>query len=340
MDYLGVELKVVQADVFSYSSDLLVLKHAQASYGVDDRAAHVAGIDVTTLPKVGGGLLVEGPFPIAYRHLLFLGVEPIGSFNYRSVRDFSRRALSGATGISPPVREISMTLHGVGFGLDETEAFESEVAGIVEAIDSGSYPRSLLTVSIIEQSENRVDRMRRSLVALLDPLSAKREPLERGTTSEGFQARRIDSVGYDSAARSHAFVAMPFSESFEDVFYYGIAPPVRAAGLLCERMDQISFTGDIVHRMKDRISSAAIVVADLSEANPNVYLEIGYAWGVRIPCILICNRKTDLKFDLQGQRCLFYGTIMELEKILSAELIALSAQTLSAQIRLGRTKPS
>lgn len=114
MDYLGVELKVVQADVFSYSSDLLVLKHAQASYGVDDRAAHVAGIDVTTLPKVGGDLLVEGPFPIAYRHLLFLGVEPIGSFNYRSVRDFSRRALSGATGISPPVREISMTLHGVG----------------------------------------------------------------------------------------------------------------------------------------------------------------------------------------------------------------------------------
>jgi hypothetical protein len=323
MDYLGIELEVIHADVFTYSSDLLVLKHAQAAYGVDERAAHVAGIDMTTLPMAGSDLLVEGPFPIAYRHLLFLGVEPIDDFNYRSIRHFSRRALTGATEIRPPVREIAMTLHGIGFGLDETEAFESEVAGIVEAIDSGNYPKSLLTVSIIELSKGRADRMRKSLAALLEPVVAGRELPEDGATKEESKSRRIDSVGYDSAARPHAFVAMPFGESFEDVFYYGIAPPVRAAGLLCERMDQISFTGDIVDRMRERISSAAIVVADLSEANPNVYLEIGYAWGVKIPCVLICNRNTDLKFDLRTQRCLFYSSIMELEKTLSAELITL-----------------
>ena len=119
---------------------------------------------------------------------------------------------------------------------------------------------------------------------------------------------------------------MPFAESFEDVFYYGIAPPVRAAGLLCERIDQVPFTGDVITRMKERISSSTAVIADLSDANPNVYLEIGYAWGVEIPCILICNRKTDPKFDVRGQRCLLYGSIKELEKILSAELLALSHQ--------------
>jgi hypothetical protein len=78
--------------------------------------------------------------------------------------------------------------------------------------------------------------------------------------------------------------------------------------------------------MRERIASSAVVVADLSDANPNVYLEVGYAWGVDIPCVLICSRKTDLKFDLRGQRCLFYNTIKELEESLSTELTALASQ--------------
>lgn len=135
--------------------------------------------------------------------------------------------------------------------------------------------------------------------------------------------RRIDSAGHDSVTRQHVFVAMPFDESFEDVFHFGIASPVRAIGLLCERMDQIAFVGDVIERMKERIASAALVIADLSYANANVYLEVGYAWGAGVPCILTCNRKTDLKFDVRGQRCLFYSTIVELEKRISSELAGL-----------------
>jgi hypothetical protein len=216
-----------------------------------------------------------------------------------------------------------MTLHGTGFGLDEIEAFESEIAGIVEALEAGDYPKSLRTVSIIEWGEARADRMRSALAALLDSTASERKISGPNALS---QTRRIDSVGYDSAERQHAFVAMPFAESFEDVFYYGIAPPVRAAGFLCERIDRISFTGDIIARMKERIASSAVVVADLSEANPNVYLEVGYTWGLEIPCILICKRETDLKFDLQGQRCLFYSTIRGLEEILSNELASISTE--------------
>ena len=192
MDYLGVELEVVQADVFSYSSDLLVLKYAQAPYGVDERVAYLAGIDAAMLPNVGGDLLVERPSSIAYRHLLFLGVEAIDSFDYRSIRDFSRRALASASEISPSVREISMTLHGAGFGLDEIEAFESEVAGIVEAIDSGAYPRSLLTVSIIERSESRADRMRGVLAALLESVVKGRDQSEDRATEKEHRSRRVE----------------------------------------------------------------------------------------------------------------------------------------------------
>ena len=61
MDYLGVQLKLVQGDALSYSSDLLVLKYAQTSYGLDRRAVNVAGVDATALPAVGDSLLVQKP---------------------------------------------------------------------------------------------------------------------------------------------------------------------------------------------------------------------------------------------------------------------------------------
>ena len=203
MDYHGVELKVLDADALSYPSDLLVLKHAQASYGVDKHAIRVAGIDVTTLPAVGDSLLIPKPANLASRNLLLLGVEPVYSFDYRSIRNFSRRALARAVEISPPVREISMTLHGIGFGLDEIEAFESEAAGIIEALDSGEYPKSLVAVSIVELNTDRADRMRKALAALL--ASGYRDAK---FTVPGGQppSRRVDSVGYDSEERPHAFV--------------------------------------------------------------------------------------------------------------------------------------
>jgi hypothetical protein len=301
----------------------LVLKYAQASYGVDQIAVAVAGIDPGSLPEPGNALLIPAPRGLVPRNLLILGVEPISVFGYRSVRDFSRRALAEATEISPPVREITLTLHGVGFGLDEDAAFASEVAGLIDAIDAGAFPAHLGSVSIVERSQRSAERMRHVLTSLLRSGGASDEPVERGAPSLESTPRLVDSAAFDSPQHQRACVVMPFSESFEDVYYFGISPPIRAAGLLCERIDEVSFTGDVVDHMRQMIGSSNIVVADLSDANPNVYLEVGYAWGVGKPCILLCNRKTDLKFDVQGQRCLKYGTIKELEKTLTAELKAL-----------------
>jgi hypothetical protein len=323
MHYAGVELEVLQADALGYPSDLLVLKYAQQSYGVDAAAIRVVGIDVSELPAVGDSFLVPDPPRISARNLVFLGVEPIYTFDYRSIRKFVRRAIALAAEISPPVHEISMTMHGVGFGLDETEAFSSQIAGIADALDSGRHPESLQAIRIVELNHGRVDRMRRVLFSILDPGGAGNRMVGPRRAGDG-EPYRMGSAGYDPVAQPHAFVAMPFDKSYDDILYYGISPSVRGVGLLCERIDQFTFTGDIVDRMRERITSSSVVVADLSEANPNVYLEVGYAWGVNVPCVLICNKKTDLKFDLRGQRCLFYGSIMELEQSLSAELTALS----------------
>jgi hypothetical protein len=113
---------------------------------------------------------------------------------------------------------------------------------------------------------------------------------------------------------------MPFDERFEDIFHYGIVRPVHDAGLLCERMDKIAFTGVIGSHMRHRIGHARFVVADLTGANPNVYLEVGYAWGRGVPTVLICSQSAELEFDVRGHRVLLYSTIRDLERKLYEEI--------------------
>ena len=112
----------------------------------------------------------------------------------------------------------------------------------------------------------------------------------------------------------------------DDVFHYGIQGAVNSAGLLCERADLSTFTGDVMDWVKRRISSATLVIADLSSANPNVYLEVGYAWGCRVPTVLLARDATDLKFDVKSQRCVLYKSIKSLEDALSRELQGLQRQ--------------
>ena len=76
-------------------------------------------------------------------------------------------------------------------------------------------------------------------------------------------------------------------------------------------------------RVRERVRTAKLVVADLTEANPNVYLEVGYAWGCGVPTVLLVKDAHHLKFDTRGQRCLPYKNIKGLEDSLTKELKAL-----------------
>ena len=67
-------------------------------------------------------------------------------------------------------------------------------------------------------------------------------------------------------------------------------------------------------------ASAKVVIADLSMANPNVYLEVGYAWGRNRPTVLLVRDVKELRFDVASYRCIVYRSIRELESLLSREL--------------------
>jgi hypothetical protein len=320
-----LKISVFAKDAFKFDTDVLVLKYAQSLYGVDRAAVELFSESGVTfnLPKIAdftfqktSGLVgLTGPGAI-----LFVGVKPLAQFSYSEIRDFSRTALDFLARMAPDTRSLALTLHGTGYGLDEAEAFDSELAGLLDAISAGHFPPNLETITFVELDSRRAQRLTESLEKLLP---RGHVVLDGGRIVTGIDERAqhtLRDAGYASSSKPHVFVAMPAAQEMDDVFYYGIRGAINAAGLLCERADFSPFTGDVLSRIKMRISSAILVVADLSSANPNVYLEVGYAWGCRVPTVLVARDASELKFDVRGQRCLIYKSIRNLEDLLRDEL--------------------
>lgn len=317
-----VRIVVEHGDALTVKADVLALKFANALHGAD-RAAVRALADAVPdirarLPKPGGFFITPTKKAAAADRILFVGVGPLRQFGYGEIRAFGRKVLEALAGEVPRTRHVVLTIHGPGYGLDESEAFESEVAGLLDAMGSGDFPADLKQITIAEANPGRATRLS-ALLAQLLPDDPRGSP-GRSATSLAEVPDRLRSVGYDSQGKPHVFVAMPFAEDMDDVFHYGIQGAANASGFLCERADLSTFTGDVIEWVKTRIASASLVVADLSGANPNVYLEVGYAWGCGRPTVLLIKDTAELKFDVQGQRCLVYKTIRDLEAALRSEL--------------------
>ncbi|MCO8270390.1 hypothetical protein M1L60_07245 [Actinoplanes sp. TRM 88003] len=324
-----ITIDVEHADVLKRPADVLVLKYAQQLHGVDRLVASMLRADATRMPAVGAYLAVPGRDPLAAGQVLFLGVPAIADFGYREIRAFGERALAGAAEQCPDAQELVMTIHGPGFGLDEIEAFDSQLAGVFDAMDSGRMPGRLRSVVFVEKDERRVRRLRDALRRIVRTSSVPaRSPFSAPGMDDRI-SRHLRSVGYDAPQKDRVFVAMPFADEFEDVFHFGIADPIRRAGLLCERMDQMQFVGDVVAAMTARIAASRLVVAELTGNNPNVYLEVGYAWGREIPTVLLCRDAHEVKFDVQGHRHLRYKSIKDLADQLGDTLAALVGSTSS-----------
>lgn len=316
----SIAIRVESGDALESPADVLALKYAQAVYGLDAAVARrfqKAGQPLD-FPKPWGFRLEVAPAGVAATRVLFVGVPPLHEFGYREIRAFARKVLSALAGEAPATRRVAITVHGVEYGLDEEEAFDAEIAGFVDAAQAGDTPESLAEVIVIERDPSRAERLQAFLDNLLPDRVLKADSPSRG--SGNGSAERLRAAGYASETKPHVFVAMPFKEEMDDVFHYGIQSAVKAAGLLCERADLSSFTGDVLDWVRTRIRSAALVVADLTDANPNVYLEVGYAWGVGVRTVLIVRDTDHLKFDVRGQRCLVYKKIKHLEELLAAEL--------------------
>jgi hypothetical protein len=318
----SLSISVVEANALCFESDVLILKFAQELYGLDAQVSELLGSKGISLsfPDVNSAILVNTIGILASKSVLFVGVKHLREFGYPEIRNFARTALRLLVREAPTVHRVAFTIHGPGYGLDEIEAFESQVAGIADAANAGEFPPTLESIVFVEMVKKRADRLSASLAKLLP--AGTLQIAANGVIVELTEETRdtLRSVGYSSSSKPHVFVAMPFAPEMDDIFYYGIQGATKGAGLLCERADLSAFTGDVMEWVKNRIATAKLVVADLSSCNPNVYLEVGYAWGCRVPTVLLAHQVNDLKFDVKGQRCIIYTSIRHLEEMLRREL--------------------
>ncbi|QRN92957.1 hypothetical protein JRI60_27510 [Archangium violaceum] len=329
----ALDVVLEAGDITTTRADVVLLKHAQSFYGADNAVAlrlDAVGIPMSQLKvPVGDQLFVETRGTIGAPLALFLGTVRLGHFGYHEIRQFSARALK-ALESRAGIRHVACTIHGPNYGLDEDEAALALVGGLVEAFLRGAGPQSLERITVVELHPRRAERLRKALERGLGGSPG----VEKLPVGWGFRVKRMNQVvqapslasaGAQSLAKPHAFVAMPFEPDLEDVYHYGIQGPVKSAGLLCERVDQAVFEGAIIERIKERIDTAKVVIADLSMANPNVYLEVGYAWGRGRPTILLVRDVKELRFDVASYRCLVYKNIRDLESQLTREMQRLDA---------------
>jgi hypothetical protein len=315
-------INVECSNIVGISCDVVVLKYAQSFYGADWVVANrISAAPHTEIsPRPGQYVLLPSNGKVAAKQALFVGVPSLSIFGYGEIREFARGAMQILSQSVPNAKHVAMTVHGPGFGLDETESFLALIGGLADAFRNGTIPPFLQKITIVEKDEGRANRLRQILEDHLPAMSFSGQDKGR---SPALQAR-VNEAGRHSIAKPHIFVAMAFSEEMEDTYIFGIQGPVNAAGYLCERVDMITFTGDILARIKTRIETASLVIADLTGANPNVYLEVGYAWGKDRPTLLIAKKGDLLKFDVQSQRCLIYKNIADLAKRLEADLTVLT----------------
>lgn len=327
---MEISIEIQATDALEINADVLVLKYAQDLFGVDSlafsRLALVHQELEKKLPKLNDFLFLETRENLGAKHVLFAGVPDIFQFRYKEIRNFAFNSLKYLTEAKTDVEHVCFTLHGVNYGLDETEAFEAEVAGMIDAITQGKYPASLKKITLAEFYEPRAKRLGSILNGILPDGTIKVEDRAAFAGRNLKTSQLINNAGINSEEKPLIFVAMPFDKKLDDVFHYGIQNAVNRAGFLCERADKIAFTGDILNLVKRRIGKASLVIADLTHTNPNVYLEVGYAWGIGKPTVLIAQNADDLKFDVQGQKCIIYSGIRELEEKLSEELLGLKKQ--------------
>jgi hypothetical protein len=319
-----IAIELVAGDVATFDADVLAVKYAQVPFvsnkDITARIATELGTPVQGLPGPGETQLMGSQGKVAAKSVLVVGVPPQQSFDYAQIRVFGKLVLDALAKSAPETRHIALTVHGTGFGLDETESFESELAGLVDSINVGHIPDKLERISIVERSIGRVKRLSTHLAEFFPGGKIRLDPKGKTTDVAPAVASRLREAGNPKDEKPSVFVAMPFAKEMEDVYYYGIQGAVHRAGYNCVRADLDAYTGDVWEQVKHRIETACFIVADLTTANPNVYLEIGYAWGKQRPTVLLLRETEEPKFDVRGQKYIKYGTIHELEYHLYNEL--------------------
>lgn len=129
---------------------------------------------------------------------------------------------------------------------------------------------------------------------------------------------------------------MPFDKKFDDIYQLGIKQACEDSGAYCERVDEQIFQERILDRIFNQISKADIIVADMTNRNPNVFYEVGYAHALGKPTILLTSNSEDIPFDLKHFPHIIYNNKITTVKAELSKRIDWLIKNSTAQISEGK----
>lgn len=110
---------------------------------------------------------------------------------------------------------------------------------------------------------------------------------------------------------SICFVIQPFDGGSFDKRYEDIlVPGINEAGLEPYRVDRDPNVSIPIEDIQNGIKNAEVVLAEISQDNPNVWFELGYAIASQKEVVLICSdqRNSKFPFDIQHRKIITYAT--------------------------------
>lgn len=103
----------------------------------------------------------------------------------------------------------------------------------------------------------------------------------------------------------NVFLIMAFSAESQDV-YNTIVLAAKETDSIILRADNIRSNTDALVDINAGLEKSDLIMADISNGNPNVMFELGLALPMKKPVILICRRGVPIPFDIKTYRVIFY----------------------------------
>ena len=91
----------------------------------------------------------------------------------------------------------------------------------------------------------------------------------------------------------------------DQVLKHVVRPAVTSCGYKAVRADEIDKPGMITSQVIQHVVNDALVVADLTERNPNVFYELAIRHALRKPLVQIIRKGEAIPFDVAGTRTIY-----------------------------------
>lgn len=102
------------------------------------------------------------------------------------------------------------------------------------------------------------------------------------------------------------FVLMPFSEPYNSIYENIIKPTVEKEGFQCLKSNDIFSTTSVIEDIWTNMNKATLIIAEITENNPNVMYELGICHTIGKEVMMITQKPDEIPFNFRHLRTYTY----------------------------------